>query len=102
VSATGTWVGTTGTGAFATTVSFALAQAATGLVSGSTTNAGGQGVVESVVGTVNGDTLTLYIGNVCGACTLSTLYRGNISPDDLQLTGVLLAASTSPFVMLKQ
>src|SRR5215831_20522069 len=71
VNATGTWFGTTDGPDVTHTYTYALNQTGGGIVNGvGTTVTPFITVTESVVGTVNGDTLMLYAGTVCGSCTL--------------------------------
>lgn len=105
VSATGVFAGTVigpvPAGA-ARTVTMNLTQSATGFISGTVANRTIDGTLEPVVGTVNGDTLAVYIGNVCGACTLEPIFNGSVAPDGSQISGSLLVLSSTAFVATKQ
>jgi hypothetical protein len=103
VNATGTWVGTTDGPDVTHTYTFALNQTGGGIVSGvGTTVTPFITVTGSVVGTVNGDTLMLYDGIVCGSCTLVPLYRGIISSSAAQVNGSFLSGGVSPLTLFKQ
>ncbi|HXT14959.1 MAG TPA: hypothetical protein VN706_04980, partial [Gemmatimonadaceae bacterium] len=99
VNTTGTWVGTLP--GSTVPITFALGQSVTGLVNGTSTNVGGVGVIETVIGTVNGDTLRLFIGNPCGACSLSSIFTGIVNSTSTSTTGTLFPASSS-FTAVKQ
>ncbi len=55
-----------------------------------------------LVGTVNGDTLMLYVGGTCGSCTLLPSYQGIVSADGLRIDGTSLSGGLSPVMMYRQ
>lgn len=104
VTASGTWIGTSDGPDITHTYTFRLNQSNDGLVSGS-----GSSVTPfmtssySVVGTVNGDTLMLYVGTLtCSSCTLSPLYRGIVSPGSTRIDGEFLNGGVSPVTLYRQ
>jgi hypothetical protein len=102
-NATGTWVGTSDGPDIRHTYTFTLDQTGAGMVSGAgTVLTPFTTVTELVVGTVNGDTLMLYAGSVCGSCTLNPLYRGIISSSRSRVNGSFLAGGISPVTLFKQ
>lgn len=97
VDATGTWVGTTDGPDVTHTCTYTLNQSSGGIVSGAgTITTPFTTVSELVVGTVNGDTLMLYAGTVCGSCTLNPLYRGIISSSGSRVDGSFILGGVSP------
>ncbi|HEY4307674.1 MAG TPA: hypothetical protein VGM82_24580 [Gemmatimonadaceae bacterium] len=99
----GTWVGTTDGPDVVHNYTYTLSQTGAGIVSGTglittpfTT------VTELVAGTVNGDTLMLYSGVVCGSCTLNPLYRGIISSGASQVNGSFIIGGVSPLTLSKR
>jgi len=103
VNSTGTWVGTTDGPDVAHTYTYVLSQTGAGIVSGTgkivtpfTT------VTELVAGTVNGDTLMLYAGTVCGSCTLNPLYKGIVSSSSTRIDGSFVQGGVSPLTLFKQ
>ena len=102
VNASGAWVGTSDGPDVTHTYTFKLNQSNEGIVSGS-----GSTVTPfvtssySVVGTVNGDTLMLYVGTICSSCTLSPLYRG-IASSGMQIDGDFLNGGISPVTLFEQ
>lgn len=103
VNASGTWVGTSDGPDVTHTYTFKLNQSNDGMVSGS-----GSTVTPfitssyNVVGTVNGDTLMLYVGTLCSTCTLSPLYRGIVASSGTQIDGDFLNGGVSPVTLFKQ
>lgn len=103
VNASGTWVGTSDGPDVTHTYTFKLNQSNEGMVSGS-----GSMVTPfitssyTVVGTVNGDTLMLYVGTTCTSCTLSPLYRGIVSSSGTRIDGEFLNGGVSPVTLFKQ
>jgi hypothetical protein len=103
-NATGTWKGTTDGPDITHNYTYTLTQTSTGIVTGSgfittpfTT------VSEAVVGTVNGDTLTLAVGTLsCSTCTFTPFFRGIISYGDSQIDGKFLNGGVSPITLYKQ
>jgi len=103
VDATGTWIGTTDGPDVTHTYTFTLTQTGAGIVSGVTTSVTPFVITTaSVVGTVNGDTLMLYVGTLCGSCTLTPSYRGMISQTNSQMSGTFLSGGVSPLTLFKQ
>jgi hypothetical protein len=104
VNATGTWIGTTDGPDIIHTYTFTLTQTAAGTVSGvSAMRTAFTNGFALVVGTVNGDTLTLYAGpgTVCSSCQLSPYYSGIISAVGSRLDGSFFSGG-SPLTLLKQ
>ena len=100
---TGTWLGTSDGPDVTHNYRFVLSQTTAGIVSGQgTTTTPFTTVQESVVGTVNGDTLMLYVGTLSCSCTLSPLYRGIVSPAGSQIDGSFLNGGVSPVTLFKQ
>jgi len=54
------------------------------------------------VGTVNGDTLMLYVGTVCSSCSLTPSYRGIVSSDASRVDGSFLNGGVSPVTLFRQ
>lgn len=103
VNTTGTWVGTSDGPDVTHTYTFILQQTGAGMVSGTGTMATPfLNSAYSVVGTVNGDTLMLYTGTVCGTCTLNPLYRGIVSADTSRVDGSFLNGGVSPVTLFRQ
>lgn len=103
VNTTATWIGTTDGPDVTHTYTYVLSQTSAGMVNGTgkvvtpfTT------VTELVTGTVNGDTLMLYSGTVCGSCTLNPLYRGIVSSSSTQIDGSFIQGGVSPLTLFKQ
>lgn len=102
-NATGTWVGTTDGPDVTHNYTYTLTQTSAGMVSGSASVVTPFTTVSYLVaGTVNGDTLMLYTGIVCGGCTLNPLYRGIISNGGSQVNGSFLNGGVSPLTLFKQ
>ena len=103
VNASGTWVGTSDGPDVTHTYSFRLTQSNEGMVSGS-----GSTVTPfitssyTVVGTVNGDTLMLYVDTTCTSCTLSPLYRGIVASSGTRVDGDFLNGGVSPVTLFRQ
>jgi hypothetical protein len=57
-----------------------------------------------IAGTVNGDTLALYVGpgTVCGSCELTPLYRGILASHGTRVEGTFVQGSGSPVTFYKQ
>ena len=103
VDATGTWVGTSDGPDVTHTYTFTLQQTSGGMVSGTgTTVTPFMNSAYSVVGTVNGDTLMLYVGTVCSSCTLTPSYRGIVSSDGSRVDGTFLNGGVAPVTLFKQ
>src|SRR5690242_6081278 len=103
VNATGTWIGTSDGPDVTHTYTFTLNQTDAGMVSGAgSTVTPFMTASYSVVGTVNGDTLTLYTGIACSGCTLNPLYRGIVAADGARVDGSFLNGGVSPVTLFKQ
>jgi hypothetical protein len=103
VNASGKWTGTSDGPDVTHTYTFTLNQTGAGMVSGTGTMATPfQNAAYSVVGTVNGDTLMLYVGVVCGTCTLTPTYRGIVSASGTRVDGNFLNGGVSPVTLFKQ
>jgi len=103
VDVTGTWVTTFDGGDVVSTAAYTIKQTADGIVTGSGVfhNTGGTTGSELLVGTVNGDTLTLYIGIIPCSCTPAPLYQGIVSSNGLRVDGAFFT-NGSPVVLNKQ
>lgn len=102
-NSTGTWVGTSDGPDVPHTYTFSLKQSGAGMVSGSGTMATATlNAAYAIVGTVNGDTLMLYVGTPCGSCTLSPIYRGLVSASGSQIAGNFVNGGVSPVTLFKQ
>ena len=103
VNATGTWVGTSDGPDVAHTYTFRLQQTGAGMVSGTgTTVTPFMTASYALVGTVNGDTLMLYVGTVCSGCALTPTYRGIVASDASRIDGNFLNGGVSPVTLFKQ
>lgn len=103
VDATGTFVGTSDGPDITHSYTFRLKQASDGIVSGTgTTTTPFMTAAYTMVGTVNGDTLMLYVGGTCGSCTLTPTYRGIVAPDGSIVDGKFLNGGVSPVTLYRQ
>ena len=103
VNTTGTWMGTTDGPDVTHTYTYTLSQNGAGIVSGvGTIVTPFTTVTELVAGTVSGDTLMLYVGTVCGSCTLNPLYRGIVSSNSTRVDGSFVQGGVSPLTLFKQ
>jgi hypothetical protein len=103
VNVTGTWVTVNDGQDVVSSAAYTISQTAEGIVTGSGIFQSSDGTrgTERLVGTVNGDTLTLYIGIIPCSCTPAPLYRGIVSSDGEQAEGSYFTRGT-PVTLNKQ
>ena len=104
VNATGTFVGTTDGPDVIHTYTFTLTQTDAGMVSGvAAMRTATQNGFAVVSGTVNGDTLTLYMGpgTVSPGAQLVAYYRGIVSSGSTRIDGGFFSGG-SPLTLYKQ
>jgi hypothetical protein len=104
VNTTGTWIGTTDGPDVIHTYTFTLTQDGSGMVSGvAAMRTATQNSFALVIGTVNADTLTLYMGpgTVSPGAQLSLYFRGIVSARSSRLDGGFISGG-SPLTLYKQ